>query len=143
MKGRFSHRTVSWYMFSSPPVIGSGRRLSRPPELSGDVVFHDPHAVHLFQPLLGLLQKLMFSEMLDIFRVCQILQLGILVMVLFPMVNLVLILVVAVMTRARSHIWQCFALVHENDKFVACYIARAIRVQQRQDLPRNLGTALL
>jgi hypothetical protein len=112
------------------------------PELGWDVLGDNPKRVESFQLFLFLFHKFVFPEMLDILGMCQILELGVFVVVLLPMVNFVLIFVVAVVSRTSSHIRQSLAFVDEHDKLVARYGTGAIRVKQGQNLPRYLSPTL-
>jgi hypothetical protein len=108
-------------------------------EFLGDILLYDGHLVHLLQPLLLLLHLLMFPEMLNVFRVVQVFQLGVFVVVFLPMMNLIFVFVVAVVARTRAHVRKSLALdVDVVEPFVAADDAVAIRVHELEKLAQNI-----
>lgn len=99
---------------------------------------------HQLQPLLLNLHLLMLAEMLDVLRMRQILQPGILIMIQLPVMDLILVLVVAVVSRARPQIRQGPALVRNKDlELVAIDHPILVIIDQAQNLGNNLLLALL
>lgn len=76
------------------------------PKFRRNVGLHDGHSVQLVLSLLLLIQHIVFSEMLDVLGVDEILLLGVLVVVLLEVVDLVLVFVIAVVSRTISQVWQ-------------------------------------
>lgn len=79
-------------------------------KLHGDVGLYNRHAIHLFLPRLLRFQLLVLAEVLDILRVRQVLLASVLVVVFLPVVDLVLVLIVAVVAGAVAEIRQLEAL---------------------------------
>jgi len=82
------------------------------PELRRNITLNDSPLLRRFPLLLPPLRLLMLSKMLDVLRMVQILLLNIIpTMVLLPMMDLILILIIAMMSRSESKIRQLDAVV--------------------------------
>lgn len=101
-----------------------------PSELLGNVGLDDGKLVHGLEPVLRILHLLVLLEMLNVLGMRQILELGILVVVLFPVVNLVLVLVVTVVAGTGAQIRQRLARPDEVNPFLSANREVAIRVQK-------------
>ncbi|ROV97737.1 hypothetical protein VMCG_07429 [Cytospora schulzeri] len=95
-------------------------------------------APELFKALLLILHLLVLSEVLDVFRVCQVLELGVLVMVEFPMVDLILVLVITMVSRPRANVRQRATLNHKDLKLVLGDDAVPVIVGQFEHLADDL-----
>lgn len=93
--------------------------------------------------LLLLVQPLVHLEVLNVLRVGEVLELGVLVVVLLPVVDLVLVLVVAVVAGPRPHVGQGLAGVDEGVPLLAADVAVVVGVEQVQQLVRDLVDAAL
>jgi hypothetical protein len=62
-----------------------------------------------FYPILFSFHLFVLAEMLDVFRVYQILHLGVLIVILLEVVDLVFILVITVVSRTETGVWQLLA----------------------------------
>jgi hypothetical protein len=107
--------------------------LLAPSKLHRNIGLHNRHAIHLLLPRLLRLQLLMFAEMLDILRVRQVLLARILIMVLLPVVDLVLVLVVAVVAGAEAEIGQREALGDADGVLCERDHAVAVGVEELED----------
>lgn len=80
--------------------------------------------------------------MLNIFGMRKVLKLGVFIVILLPVVDFVLVLVIAVVSRASAHIGQRLPFVDEHDELVARHVSGAVCIKQGQYLPRYLSSAL-
>jgi hypothetical protein len=99
-------------------------------KLHGDVGLYNWHAVHLFLPLLLRFHLLVLAEVLDILRVRQVFLASVFVVVLLPVVDFVLVLIVAVVARAVAEIGELEALGDTNRVLCVGNGAAAIRVEE-------------
>ena len=102
-------------------------------KLHGDVGFYNRHAVHLFLPLLLRFQLLVLAEVLDILRVGQIFLASVLVVVFLPVVDFVLVLIVAVVAGAVAKVRQRETLGDTDGVLCVRYSAAAIRIEELED----------
>jgi hypothetical protein len=75
----------------------------------------------------------MLLKMLNILRMNQILFFRILIMILLPMMDLILILVVAVMSRSPAEIWEFDPLRASDGEFGEGNCARPVSVEEFDD----------
>lgn len=61
----------------------------------------------------------MFPKVLDVLRMRQILLLGVFVMILLEMMNLVLILVIPVMSRTVTEVWEADPVRSPGEELLA------------------------
>lgn len=78
-------------------------------------------------------------EVFNVLRVNQILLRCVLAVVLLEMMNLILVLVIAVMSRSIAQIWELETLRIANREFGEGYCAREITVKDRDDLVNGCG----
>lgn len=91
---------------------------ARSPELVGDVLFNDLPVLELLDPVLLVLHLLVLLEVLNVLGVRQVLQPGILVVVELPVVDLILIFVVAMVPGPCTEVRQRATLDHEDLELV-------------------------
>ena len=85
----------------------------------------------------------MLLEVLNVLGVRQVLELGVLAVVLLPVVDLVLVLVVAVVAGAGTHVGQRLAVVHELRPLGLADVAVAVGVEEvEQGLEYLIAPAL-
>lgn len=89
-------------------------------ELRWDVGFDDLHLFQFFEPSLRGLLLIMPSEMFNVLRVVQFLFGAVVIMELLEVMNLVLVLDVAMVSRAEAEIWQPSASLEGLRPVVAC-----------------------
>lgn len=100
--------------------------------------------LHLLQPLLLILHLLVLLEMLNVLRVRQVLELGVLVVVQLPVVNLIFVFVVPVVARAGAEVGQHAMLVVDEDvELVPVDDAVLVVVDEPQHLGDNLLLSLI
>lgn len=98
----------------------------------------------MLDALLGRLHLLVLLEVLNVLGVRQVLEARVLIVVLFPVVNLVLVLVVAVVPRSRAKVRQGAVLVvDEHLELVPVDDFVLVVIDQAQYLAHNLLLALL
>lgn len=78
-------------------------------------------------------------EVFNVLRVNQILFRCVLAVVLLEMMNLILVLVIAVMSRSIAQIWELEALRIANREFGEGDCAREVTVKDRDDLVNGCG----
>jgi hypothetical protein len=114
-------------------ILFAARDLAAPSKLHGNVGFYNRHAIHLFLPLLLRFQLLVFAEMLDVFRVRQVFLARVLVVVFLPVVDLVLVLIVAVMAGSKTKIRQREPFGYADGIFCVGDGAAAICIEELED----------
>jgi hypothetical protein len=121
------------FVNSSMSILFAARGLAAPSKLHGNVGFYNRHAIHLFLPLLLRFQLLVFAEMLDVFRVRQVFLARVLVVVFLPVVDLVLVLIVAVMAGSKTKIRQREPFGYADGIFCVGDGAAAICIEELED----------
>lgn len=114
-----------------------------PAELGRNILQHNRHLVHLLLLLLRLIHLLVLLEVLNVLWVREVLELGVFVVVLFPMVDFVLVLVVAVVAGAGAHVRECLAALDKHDKLGAADEAVAVPVDSPYYISDDLLFALV
>jgi hypothetical protein len=118
---------------SSMSILFAACGLAAPSKLHGDIGFYDRHAIHLFLPLLLRFQLLVFAKMLDIFRVRQVFLARVLVVVFLPVVDLILVLVVAVVAGSETEVRQREPFGYADGVFRVRHGAAAVSVEELED----------
>jgi len=151
-------------------------RSALPPELGWNVGLNYGLSVELLGTFLSGLHGLMLLEVLDVLWVCQVLELGVLVVVpmavslrsayrhtkkkkiererggqrerenhlLLPMVNLILVLIIAVMAGPGAHIGKGLALdINKAHELFAADATVTVAINHVENLPRNAIAPLL
>ncbi|KAI6764871.1 hypothetical protein HG531_012758 [Fusarium graminearum] len=88
-------------------------------ELLRNVGLDNGKLLHRLEAILGIFHLIVLLKVLNVFGMCQVLKLGVVVVVLFPVVNLVLVLVVTVVSRTGVQVGECFARVDIVHPFLA------------------------
>lgn len=112
---------------------GAARGLAAPSKLHGNIGFHNRHAIHLLLPLLLRFQLLVFAEMFNVFRVRQVFFARILVVVFLPVVDFVLVLIIAVVAGAETEVGQGEAFGDADGVFGVGDCAAAVGVEEFED----------
>jgi hypothetical protein len=118
---------------SSISILFAACGLAAPSKLHGNIGFYNRHAIHLFLPLLLRFQLLVFAEMFNILRVRQVFLARVLVVVFLPVVNLVLVLIVAVVARSKAEIRQREAFGYADSVLCVRDGAAAVCVEELED----------
>lgn len=110
----------------------------------GDIFFYYIPLVHGVNALLCQLHFFVLFEMLNVFGVRQVFKTRVLVVVFLPVVNLILVLVIAVVARPGAKVGQSAVLVVNKDlELVAVDHLVFVVVNQAQDFANNFLLALL
>lgn len=102
-----------------------------------DVPLDDSLLLFHLHPGFLVLSHLMFSEMLNVLRVDQILDLSVLVVEFLEMVDFVFIFVVSVVAGAQLGVGQLFARTARVDPGTACDQARTGRFKDLEDVEND------
>lgn len=114
------------------------RRLCVAPKLHGDVGLDYGHAIHLLLPLLLCLHLLVLAEVLDVFGMRQVLLSGILIVVLFPVMDLIFVLVVSVMSRSKPEVGKRQTFGNADSVLCVGNGATAVAVEEPKDLVHSV-----
>jgi len=118
---------------TSISLFGACCGLAAPSKLHWNVGLDNRHAIHLFLPLLLRFQLLVLTEVLNIFRVRQVFLAGVLIVVFLPVVDFVLVLIVAVVAGAVAEVRQREALANADSVFRVRDGAAAVCVEELED----------
>lgn len=112
------------------------------PEFPRNICLHNHHLFHFLHPVLLILQHIVLSEMLDIFRMDQVFLCDIVPTVkLFEMMYFILVLVVAMVAGAESEVREFAPRSVEAHELIACDDAGALEVEDLEYLGRDFGFA--